>query len=85
MPRSAAQRSVEVLAKGRRQALRLILLDVWRRHVVLLNVLGLTYFVGAVGSGVLTGNNSWGILREGAATDVFQPVSAACRSRLDPR
>ena len=43
----------------------------WRGHVILLNVLGLLDFVGAIGSGVLSGNNPLGVLRGDVATDAM--------------
>jgi hypothetical protein len=43
----------------------------WHRHVVLLNVLGLLDFVGAVGGGVLSGSSPIGILRGGVTTDIM--------------
>jgi hypothetical protein len=39
--------------------------------VVLLNVLGLLDFVGAVGGGVLSGSSSMGILRGDVTTDTM--------------
>jgi hypothetical protein len=42
----------------------------WRRHVLLLNVLGLLDFVGAIGSGVLAGDSPVGLLR-GEVTPTF--------------
>jgi hypothetical protein len=44
----------------------------WRRHVILLNILGLLDFVGAIGGGVLAGNSPIGILRGAVATDIMQ-------------
>jgi hypothetical protein len=44
----------------------------WRKHVVLLNVLGLLDFVGAIGGGVLSGNSPIGILRGNVTTDIMQ-------------
>jgi hypothetical protein len=44
----------------------------WRRHVILLNILGLLDFVGAIGGGVLAGNSPIGILRGDVATDMMQ-------------
>src|SRR5215831_21146966 len=44
----------------------------WYRHVVLLNVLGLLDFVGAIGSGVLSGRSPLGLLRGGVTTDIMQ-------------
>jgi len=44
----------------------------WRRQVLLLNVLGLLDFVGAIGSGVLSGNSPLGLLRGEVTTDVMQ-------------
>jgi hypothetical protein len=43
----------------------------WHTHVVLLNVLGLLDFVGAVGGGVLSGSSSMGILRGDVTTDTM--------------
>jgi len=39
----------------------------WRRQVMWLNVAGLLDFVGAIGTGVLTSNNSIGLVADGAA------------------
>jgi hypothetical protein len=44
----------------------------WRRHVVLLSVLGLLDFVGAIGSGVLAGDNPIGLLRGPITTEIMQ-------------
>src|SRR4030095_196693 len=44
----------------------------WRRHVVLLNILGLLDFVGAIGGGAAAGNSPMGILRGEVATDIMQ-------------
>ena len=44
----------------------------WRLHVMLLNILGLVDFVGAVGSGILSGNNPLGLLRGAISTDILQ-------------
>lgn len=44
----------------------------WEKHAVLLNVLGLVDFVGAVGSGVLSGGTPAGILAGGVTTDIMQ-------------
>jgi hypothetical protein len=44
----------------------------WRRHVILLSVLGLLDFVGAIGSGVLSGDNPLGILRGNIPMDIMQ-------------
>jgi hypothetical protein len=44
----------------------------WRKHVVLLNVLGLLDFVGAIGGGVLAGSSPIGILRGDITTDIMQ-------------
>jgi hypothetical protein len=46
----------------------------WPRHVVLLNILGLLDFVGAIGGGVLAGNSPIGILRGDVATDIMQQL-----------
>jgi hypothetical protein len=46
----------------------------WRAHVILLNILGLLDFVGAIGSGVLSGNNPLGILRGEVTTDFIQQL-----------
>jgi hypothetical protein len=43
----------------------------WHTHVVLLNVLGLLDFVGAVGGGVLSGSSPIGILRGDVTTDIL--------------
>jgi hypothetical protein len=46
----------------------------WRSQVVLLSVLGLLDFVGAIGSGLLTGNNPLGVFREDVTTAVLQEL-----------
>ena len=46
----------------------------WHTHVVLLNVLGLLDFVGAVGGGVLSGSSPIGILRGDVTTDIMQEL-----------
>jgi hypothetical protein len=43
----------------------------WHTHVVLLNVLGLLDFVGAIGGGVLSGSSPIGILRGDVTTDIL--------------
>jgi hypothetical protein len=43
----------------------------WRKHVVLLNILGLLDFVGAVGGGVLSGSSPIGILRGDVTSDIL--------------
>jgi hypothetical protein len=43
----------------------------WRTQVVLLNVLGLLDFVGAVGGGVLGGSSPIGVLRGDVTTDIL--------------
>ena len=47
----------------------------WRGQIVLLNILGLLGFVGAIGFGVLAGNNPLGILRGEMSTDALQQLS----------
>ena len=44
----------------------------WRGHVVLLNILGLLDFVGAIGGGVLSGTSPIGVLRGDVTSDVMQ-------------
>ena len=46
----------------------------WRGQVVLLNVLGLLDFVGAVGGGVMSGSSPIGILRGDVTTDIMQQL-----------
>jgi hypothetical protein len=46
----------------------------WHRHVVLLNVLGLLDFVGAIGGGVLSGSSPLGLLRGDVTTDIMQEL-----------
>ena len=46
----------------------------WHKHVVLLNVLGLLDFVGAIGGGVLSGSSPIGILRGEVTTDIMQQL-----------
>jgi hypothetical protein len=43
----------------------------WVRHVVLLNILGLIDFVGAIGGGVLSGESPLGLLRGPVSPDVM--------------
>jgi hypothetical protein len=43
----------------------------WHTHVVLLNVLGLLDFVGAIGGGVLSGSSPSGMLRGDVTTDIL--------------
>jgi hypothetical protein len=43
----------------------------WHTQVVLLNVLGLLDFVGAIGGGVLSGSSPIGILRGDVTTDIL--------------
>ena len=46
----------------------------WHTHVVLLNVLGLLDFVGAIGGGVLSGRSPLGMLRGDVTTDLMQAL-----------
>ena len=46
----------------------------WHTHVVLLNVLGLLDFVGAIGGGVLSGSSPIGMLRGEVTTDMMQEL-----------
>jgi hypothetical protein len=46
----------------------------WHKHVILLNVLGLLDFIGAVGGGVLSGSSPIGILRGDVTTDIMQEL-----------
>jgi hypothetical protein len=46
----------------------------WRKHIVLLNVLGLLDFVGAIGGGMLAGSSPIGILRGDITTDIMQKL-----------
>jgi hypothetical protein len=46
----------------------------WRTQVVLLNVLGLLDFVGAVGGGVMSGSSPIGILRGNVTADIMQQL-----------
>src|SRR5215510_15489313 len=46
----------------------------WHRHVILLNVLGLLDFVGAIGSGVLSGRSPIGLFRGEVTTDIMQEL-----------
>jgi hypothetical protein len=46
----------------------------WPTHVVLLNVLGLLDFVGAIGGGVLSGRSPLGIFRGEVTTDIMQEL-----------
>jgi len=43
----------------------------WHTHAVLLNVLGLLDFVGAIGGGVLSGSSPIGMLRGDVTTDIL--------------
>ena len=49
----------------------------WRRHVILLSVLGLLDFVGAIGGGILSGNNPLGILRGNVTAEIMQVLPLA--------
>jgi hypothetical protein len=49
----------------------------WRRHVILLSVLGLLDFVGAIGGGVLAGNNPFGLLRGDVTAEIMQVLPLA--------
>jgi hypothetical protein len=44
----------------------------WRAQVVLLSILGLVDFAGAIGLGVLSGSSPVGFLREEVTTDIMQ-------------
>ena len=44
----------------------------WRGQVILLSVLGLLDFVGAIGSGILAGDNPIGVLRGPVSTEIMQ-------------
>ncbi|MCI0630100.1 MAG: hypothetical protein L0Y44_05535 [Phycisphaerales bacterium] len=46
----------------------------WRRQVVLLNVLGLLDFVGAIGGGVMSGSSPIGIFRGDVTADIMQQL-----------
>src|SRR5207253_2863913 len=46
----------------------------WQRQVLVLNVLGLLDFVGAIGGGVLSGRSPIGILRGEVTTDIMQAL-----------
>ena len=46
----------------------------WRKQVVLLNVLGLLDFVGAIGGGVMSGSSPIGILRGDVTADIMQQL-----------
>ena len=46
----------------------------WRRQVVMLNVLGLLDFVGAVGGGVMSGSSPLGVLRQDVTADIMQEL-----------
>jgi hypothetical protein len=46
----------------------------WRNHVVLLNVLGLLDFIGAIGGGVLSGDSPIGILRGDVTANIMQQL-----------
>jgi hypothetical protein len=46
----------------------------WHKHVVLLNVLGLLDFVGAIGGGLLGGRSPIGILGSDVTTDILQQL-----------
>jgi hypothetical protein len=49
----------------------------WRRHVTLLSVLGLIDFVGAIGGGILSGNNPLGFLRGAVTVEIMQVLPLA--------
>jgi hypothetical protein len=46
----------------------------WQKHTVLLNVLGLLDFVGAIGGGVLGGDSPIGILRGDVTANIMQQL-----------
>jgi hypothetical protein len=46
----------------------------WHKHVLVLNVIGLLDFVGAIGSGVLSGSSPLGLLRGEVTTDIMQTL-----------
>ncbi len=46
----------------------------WQKQVVLLNVLGLLDFVGAIGGGVLSGRSPIGFLHGAVTTDIMQEL-----------
>jgi len=46
----------------------------WRGHVVLLSILGLLDFVGAIGTGVLAGNNPLGVLKGPVGMELMQQL-----------
>lgn len=46
----------------------------WKKQVVLLNVLGLLDFVGAIGGGVLSGRSPIGIFRGEVTSDIMQEL-----------
>ncbi len=46
----------------------------WQKQVVLLNVLGLLDFVGAIGGGVLSGRSPIGLLHGAVTTDIMQEL-----------
>ena len=46
----------------------------WRTQVVVLNVLGLLDFVGAIGGGVMSGGSPLGILRGDVPVDIMQQL-----------
>ena len=46
----------------------------WQKHIVLLNVLGLLDFVGAIGGGVLSGSSPIGLLRGDVTADIMQEL-----------
>jgi hypothetical protein len=46
----------------------------WRNQVILLSILGLLDFVGAVGTGVLSGDNPIGVLHGEVGTNILQEL-----------
>lgn len=46
----------------------------WRGQVILLSILGLLDFVGAIGSGILAGDNPIGVLRGPVSTEIMQKL-----------
>lgn len=46
----------------------------WSRHVILLSILGLLDFVGAIGGGVLAGNSKLGILQGDVSMELMQEL-----------
>ena len=49
----------------------------WKKHAVILNILGLLDFVGAIGGGILSGGTPVGVLSSELTSDIMQDLPLA--------